>query len=154
MHFYWHNTREKQDNHEVWLWNKNKPEILHNKIEALPKFYCVKLKVYFCFKAKPRDYPVFLAYYVNKSAKKTFIIIKIFLTPFIVKFPIVVYTRKKLFLNLKRWQEKKYLPHLNQLFKLWIDIELKLLRICAVFYGVKQSRVIGVGAGLFICFVF
>ena len=46
------------------------------------KFYCVKLKVYFCFKAKPRDYPVFLAYYVNKSAKKTFIIIKFFSNSF------------------------------------------------------------------------
>ena len=37
------------------------------------QFYTIKFQVYFCFKAKPRDYPVFLAYYVNKSAKKTFI---------------------------------------------------------------------------------
>ena len=64
---------KKQDNPSVWLWNKNEHSILHNEISAAPQFYCVKFQVYFCFKAKPRDYPVFLAYYVNKSAKKTFI---------------------------------------------------------------------------------
>ena len=33
-----------------------------------------------------------------------------------------------------RGLEKKYHSYLNQLSKLWIDIELKLLRICAGFY--------------------
>ena len=59
------------------------------------QFYTIKFQVYFCFKAKPRDYPVFLAYYVNKSAKKTFIPILILFT--LQKVRLILQLKKSLF---------------------------------------------------------
>ena len=115
---------------------KNKPEILLCKIEGL-----------FLILNKTEQLSCFTRVLPIKIQKSILLLLKFFLIPFTVKPGIdnqstrcILYTRKKNYLSISNpdavTRDKKYFFYLNQLSKLWVDIELKSLRICAGFYAV------------------